>query len=133
MSERNTTLTAPPAARAAVETRVQGTSYQPGTTSTLRPGDRLRLTARALKVTTVVEPTAVAGFTVPNGAARVPFVVSVDGQTITGSFNAKSLRKAVAAIAEHGLDQVAIVVQGRLVGAELTEAGIAVQVRAPKP
>jgi hypothetical protein len=36
-------------------------------------------------------------------------------------------------VREHGPDSVAAVVQGRLVGSEITEAGLAVQPKAAKP
>jgi hypothetical protein len=132
MSERPT-LSAPPSAIAALASR-QAEVPKPTIPVAQRPGGPLRLKARALKVTLVLDPAAIAGFTVPNGVARVEFVVAVDGRKVTGSFSAKSVRKAVAAIAEHGPEAIALVLQGKLAtGDVIEECGIAAQVKGPKP
>jgi ribosomal protein S3 len=46
---------------------------------------------------------------------------------------AKSLRRTVAAIAEHDVDGVACVVQGRLDGSAIAEAGLSAMPKTPKP
>ena len=50
-----------------------------------------------------------------------------------GQLTSKGLRKALAMIAEHGLDKVAVIVQGKLgEGDVVLEAGIIAQPRLPK-
>jgi hypothetical protein len=94
----------------------------------------ISLSARAIKVTLVVDPQRLVGVVVPNGVARVPFAVAVAGnRVIRGQFNAKSARRAIAMLAEHGIDNVAVIIQGKLVGNEIEEAGIAVNVKAAEP
>jgi hypothetical protein len=134
MSQGRTTLTAPPAARAALAARAPAPATNEAPKSyALRPGGRLRLAAKALKVSLVLDPAAIAGCIVSN-QARVEFAVAVDGRTVRGSLNAKSVKKAVAAIAEHGADGVAVVLQGKLAAGDvLEEAGLSAQVKVPKP
>jgi hypothetical protein len=125
------TLTAPAAARAALASR-QAEVPKPTISVPPRPGGPLRLMAKALKCTAVVDPAAIAGFMVPNGMPRVEFAVAVDGRKVTGSLNAKGVRKTVA---EHGPESLAVVLVGRLgQGDVLEEAGISAQVKGqPKP
>jgi hypothetical protein len=86
----------------------------------------LKLTAKSLKCTLVVPSDQIAGVDVPNGSPPVPFTITADGRTITGQFNAKSLRRAVAAVAATpGIGSV--IIQGNLNRAnELENAGISV-------
>jgi hypothetical protein len=94
---------------------------------------QLELTARAIKVTLVVEPEALAGFVVPNGGERVRFWVRVGERRLTGELNPKTVRKVIATVAEHGAGAVAVVVQGKLgAGDVVEEAGITAQVKGPK-
>jgi hypothetical protein len=59
--------------------------------------------------------------------------VQLPDRVITADISTKSLRKARATIAELGAENVAIVLQGVLVGASVIgEAGLAVQPKAPK-
>lgn len=129
-------LNAPSAARAAVAAR-PAAAPPPGLVHIpppKKPDGRLRLDARALKVTMVVDPEALAGFEVPAGSSPVEFMITIEGRKVTGRFNAKSLRKAAVAVTEHGAEQVAVVVQGRLADNNvLEEAGLSVNVKAPKP
>jgi hypothetical protein len=94
---------------------------------------RIETTAKALKVTAVLDPSALVGVVVPDGTSRAVLVVRLPGQTVTAAVAAKSLRRAVAAIAEHGIDGVACVLQGRLDGGAIAEAGISAMPKAPKP
>jgi hypothetical protein len=60
------------------------------------------------------------------------FTITVGGdQEVTG--NAKTFRRVVALVREHGADAVAVVAQGKLVNGKLEEAGITGQLRASKP
>ncbi len=59
--------------------------------------------------------------------------IQVDGRTVTADIAAKSLRKAKAMIAEHGADNVATIVQGKLAAGDVVlEAGFVAQVKVPK-
>jgi hypothetical protein len=94
----------------------------------------LKLEARALKASLLLDPAALAGVEVPNGLPKVTLRVAVPGKTIVAEVNAKSLRRTVAAIAAVGPNGVAVVLQGKLEeGNRLTEAGIAAQPKTPKP
>ena len=85
-------------------------------------------------MTVVLDAAQLAGLEVPPGAAPQRFCVTVGNRRLTGQFNAKSLRKAVATIAEHGPENVAVILQGKLeAGDVLAEAGIMAQVKQPRP
>ncbi len=68
-------------------------------------------------------------------APRVLLTIAVpDFGTLTADVAGKSVRKAQAQIAEHGVDGVAVIVQGRLVsGNRIIEAGLVCLPRPPKP
>jgi hypothetical protein len=93
----------------------------------------LKLEARSLKATAVLDPAALADIEVPNSTSKVTLRLAVPGRTLTAELNAKSLRWAVIAINAAGLDGVAVILQGKLeVNNALAEAGIAKQPKAPK-
>jgi hypothetical protein len=92
----------------------------------------LALEARAMKCTLVLDPSVLAGLEVPNGTAKVTLRIKLPDRLLKAVVNAKSLRRCVAAIDAAGPDGVAVVLQGKLQGDELTEAGIAAQPKAPK-
>jgi hypothetical protein len=93
----------------------------------------LELSAKAIKLTLVVDPSAVAGFVV-SGGDRVRFRVQAGARKLTGELNPKTVRKVIATIAEHGAEAVAVVLQGKLGDGDVVEeAGITVQVKNPKP
>jgi hypothetical protein len=50
---------------------------------------------------------------------------------VSAELNAKSVRRALATIAEHGPDAVSVIVQGKLVGDAIAEAGIMAQPKGP--
>jgi hypothetical protein len=74
----------------------------------------LKLSAKSLKCTVVVDPEGLAGVTVPPGSPRVPFEVSVGGRLVRGELNPKTLRRAVASVAARQCSTV--IIQGRLDG-----------------
>jgi hypothetical protein len=80
-----------------------------------------------------VDSAAVARLTVPNGQPRITLKISAGGRTYAADINSKSLRRCIAAIAEAEPGTVAIVLQGKLDGTTILEAGIAAQPRTPKP
>ena len=92
-------------------------------------GSTIMLTAKSIKATVVLDAAALLDVTVPNGSGPVPFVITVGDQSVKGQFNAKTLRRAVTAVREAGAENVAVVVNGRLLGNRLEEAGIVAQPR----
>ena len=60
--------------------------------------------------------------------------IIIDGRTVKGDLNPKSVRKAIATIREHGAEAVAVVLQGNLApGDVLDQAGISAQLKGPRP
>ena len=96
---------------------------------------KLTTTARKLKVTMVLDPAPFAGRRFPDDAPpRIEVTVTVGGRTVTADLATKSVRKAAKALAEHGVDGVALVLQGALTSSNVIEdAGITAQVKAPQP
>ena len=91
----------------------------------------LQFTAKAIKATLVLNAAEVAATDVVGDTAV--FTIAVGDQKVTGKFNAKTFRRVVALVREHGTDAVAVVAQGKLVNGKLEEAGITGQLRTPKP
>ena len=94
---------------------------------------QVRATARKLKVTTVLDaaPFAALRQLPDNAAQRTEITVEVGAQRLSANIATKSLRRAVAAIAEHGPDGIVLLLQGTLTAADrLEEAGLSAQVKA---
>jgi hypothetical protein len=85
------------------------------------------LNARALKCAIVLDPAEVAQIVASDGKPRTVIAIRLPDRRVSADLNAKSVRKAVAAISEHGPDGVAVIIQGKLVGDAITEAGIIAQ------
>jgi hypothetical protein len=85
------------------------------------------LNARALKCTIVLDPAEVAQLVAHEGKPRTVIAIRLPDRRVSADLNAKSVRKAVAAISEYGPDGVAVIIQGKLVGDIVTEAGIVPQ------
>jgi hypothetical protein len=91
------------------------------------------VTARGpLKVVAVIDPTELLEIEVPDGKPRFVLTVKLPQSTVTADLAAKSVRRAIAAVREHGPEAVAAIVQGRLSGTQIAEAGLSVQPRGPK-
>jgi hypothetical protein len=94
----------------------------------------MKSTAKSIKVTLVIDPAPLARVQIPNGTSRVALSVAVAGRNLRADLNAKSARRAIATIAAtiaaHGPEAVACILQGRLDGDMVLEAGLAVQPRA---
>jgi hypothetical protein len=91
------------------------------------------LNARALKCTVVLDPAEVAQLVAPDGKPRVVIDIRLPDRRLSADLNAKSVRRTIATIGEHGPDGVTVVVQGKLVGDTISEAGIMAQPKgAPK-
>ncbi len=92
----------------------------------------INLEARSLKATIVLDAAAVAGLEVPNGAPRIKLRIAVGGRSVSADLSSKGLRRAVTTIRQAGADAVAVVLQGKLEGDNLVDAGIIAQPRAAK-
>ena len=92
-----------------------------------------KLSARNLKATLVLDPAELAALADPV-TARVPIRIHVTdgGRVVTTDIAAKSLRKGKATIAQSGAGGVIVIVQGKLVGDTLIEAGLVVQAKVAK-
>jgi hypothetical protein len=92
------------------------------------------LNARAIKVTLVLDPGELAGLPEPSTPRVVLKIKVADGnRLVTADLAAKAIRKARAAIAEHGAAGVACILQGKLVaGDAIVEAGLVAAPKAPK-
>ena len=90
------------------------------------------LTARALKVTVVLNVAEIAKLPTPDGQARSKLTIDCDGRVYNADVATKSLRKAKTTITAHGAENVAVIVQGKLKGNEITECGIVAQVKVAK-
>lgn len=88
----------------------------------------MTIQVKALKVTAVVPPDQLKP--VPPGAEVVLAIEAGEAMTATARLNARSYRQALAAIAELGAGNVAVVVQGKMIKPGIIEAaGITVQPR----
>jgi len=93
----------------------------------------MKLKAKALKVSMVLDPAAAAALTMPNRQPRITLRISVAGRTLSADVNAKSLRRCIAAIGAAEPGGVAVALQGRLEGDAVLETGIVAQPKTPKP
>jgi len=91
----------------------------------------MNLTAKSLKCTIVLDAGEIG--TLPEPAtSRVVLRIRVAGRTVTADVAAKAVRKARAAVAQHGSDGVAVLIQGKLGARDaVEEAGLVVQPRTP--
>lgn len=90
-----------------------------------------RIHAKALKLTAVVDPAELLEVYVPPGQPRIDVELAVPGRVLTASLNAKSLRRAIAAVKSGG--DYAVIVQGKIGRTTaIEEAGISAQPRTPK-
>jgi hypothetical protein len=96
-------------------------------------GSTLTLAAKSLKVTAVLDPAALAGVFVSAALARVTLRITISGVVVTASIKAQSMKRAVNTIREFGVENVAAIVQGKLAGNAIEEAGLVVQQKTPKP
>jgi hypothetical protein len=105
---------------------------------------RLTVPVKGLKVTTLLSPQSLLtpGLVAPEPqpAGEVPIALDVAGKlTVACMLNGKSVRKALKVIAEHGPENVNVLLQGNLIcGAEpgsfvLDCPGLTAQPKASKP
>ena len=70
---------------------------------------------------------AAAQIVAPEGKPRVAIDIRLPDRRVSVELNAKSVRRALATIGEHDPDGVAVIMQGKLVGDAITEAGLMAQ------
>jgi hypothetical protein len=92
---------------------------------------KLAVTVRAVKVLIPLDPAAIAMLPVPS-QERVELAVSCDGLGYAANISTKSLRKAKSTIDANGADKVFVMLQGKLKGNEIVEAGLTAQVKIVK-
>ena len=93
----------------------------------------MRLTARALKVTLMLDAQELAALPEPTSARIVLQIAIAGGRTVNADIAAKALRKAKATIAEAGVDGVVCIIQGKLLADGAIEgAGLVAQPKTPK-
>jgi hypothetical protein len=91
------------------------------------------VTARGpLKVVAVIDPAELLDVPVPDGTPRVELTIRLPDGVVTADLAAKSVRRAIAAVHENGPEAVAAIVQGRLSGYQIMEAGLSVQPKGPR-
>jgi hypothetical protein len=102
----------------------------PSEDKTLRSSGEI--VAKMIKVTVVLAQD-VLRLRLPGGD-HVPVTIRVAGRRLQARLNAKTVRRAQAQIRTTGLDQVAVILQGRLdPGDVLADAGISAQSKGPRP
>jgi hypothetical protein len=88
-------------------------------TATKRPPSRLTVPVKGLKVTTLIAPGVLTPDLVPPEpapAGEVQIDLDLAGKlTAHALLNGKSVRKALKTIAEHGADNVVVLLQGNLI------------------
>lgn len=91
------------------------------------------LKGRTCKVMIPLEHEALKGIRVPDDQRRMKLQIQLIGGKMTAEISTKSMRRAIAAIAEHGSNDVAIIVQGKLTpGNIVQDAGLMAQLKTPK-
>jgi hypothetical protein len=122
--------------QAPAEARVSADSPSPARPTTRTEPARSfspALNGRAIKATIVLETAEIAMLTAPDGQRRTTLRIKVAGRNVSVDIATKSLRKAIATIAESGADECVAIVQGKLErGDVVSEAGLVVQLKTPK-
>jgi hypothetical protein len=85
-----------------------------------------------LKVIAILEPAELLDVVIPDGKPRHVLTIRLPDGAVTADLNAKSVRRAIAAIREQGAEAVAAILQGRLSGNAIAEAGLSVQPKGPR-
>jgi hypothetical protein len=113
------------------------------TTATKSPRPRLTVPVKGLKVTTMLAPGVLTPDLVPPEpapAGEVMIGLDVAGKlTAHALVNGKSIRKALRTIAEHGTDNVILILQGNLIPGDVAGTfvldcpGLSCQPKTPRP
>jgi hypothetical protein len=88
------------------------------------------IAARTVKVTIPLDPAAVLGLAVKDGQARVKFMVTHDSGALRADVSAKSVRRVQAAVRANGVENMLVLLQGKLGRGEVLECGLTAQVKA---
>ena len=90
---------------------------------------QIKATAHKLKITTLLDPALFAALAISDKApSRTLITVEVAGRTVHADVATRSIRRAVKTIEEHGLDGVALLLQGSLAASgAINEAGLSAQ------
>jgi len=92
------------------------------------------ITARAIKISVLLNPTEILALRVPFDQQRVTLRVKVEGRELHADVAAKSVRKAIATIRELGSDGCVVMIVGKLDADDaVLECGLSAQAKAPKP
>jgi hypothetical protein len=95
---------------------------------------KLTLSARALKITVPLDAMEVRALPDPGGqASRCQLAIACEGKIYIADIATKALRKAKSTISANGVENVFVLIQGKLKGNEIIECGLVAQVKAPKP
>jgi hypothetical protein len=95
---------------------------------------KLTLSARALKITIPLDAMEVRALPDPGGQApRCQLAITCEGKVYTADVATKAVRKAKSTISANGAENVFAMIQGKLRGNEIVEAGLVAQVKTPKP
>jgi hypothetical protein len=86
-----------------------------------------------LKVVAILNAAELLDVPVPDGNPRLVLTIRLPDGSVTADLAAKSVRRAIAMVREHGPEAMAAIVQGRLSGNQIAEAGLSVQPKGPKP
>jgi hypothetical protein len=107
----------------------------PMSSTTATKDQPLTLSVRSLKITTVLPADALAALKVPDGQPRLTLTIEVGDARYSVDLSAKALRKAVSSVRSLGPENCAALLQGRLDGSKIIDAGLTVQERkqATKP
>lgn len=93
----------------------------------------LPLKGRSCNVVIPLEYESFTGIELPNGQNRMSLHIKLMGGTMIADIATKSVRKAVAAIAEQGPEALILLIKGRLTPGNIIEgAGLIVQPKTPK-
>ena len=93
-----------------------------------------QLIARNLKITLVLDPAQVAAQLAPlqRIERRIDLTFAVEGRTLRADFAPRAVRRCYAMIEEHGVDGVAMLVQGKLLRDDtIGDAGLVAQIKTP--
>jgi hypothetical protein len=113
--------------------------FRPNTGRLKDPGspgekrDQLTVTARALKITVPLDVAEVAALPAPDGQARSQLTITCEGKSYIADISTKALRKARGTILANDVENVFVMIQGKLKGTEIIECGLVAQVKTPKP
>jgi len=97
---------------------------------------KLSTNARKLEVTLVIDAAPFAALRVvpDNTPSRIDITVTVGGRAVSADLATRSVRKVVKTLADHGADNVILILQGVLTSNDrIEEAGLAAQVKAAAP